>query len=170
MPATSAFASSSPENAGFTNVDLLPGLPSERGTETVTDLVHHHHRQISLGTRLCGLIGAHHTLRQRQDHEVDARIHVVLEEDFLAADFLVNARIVRKIVGDRLISVTEIARAERRVHHFHRRLMTLLRRTIGRFERQRILNIGNIFLEHRQLFAFLLVADEHRGAVRGLHA
>ncbi len=81
-----------------------------------------------------------------------------------------NARIVRQIVGDGLIAVAQIARAIWRVHHLHRRGVTLLRRPVLRREWQRVLDVGNVLLEHRELPALLFVAHQHRRAVRGLHA
>ena len=81
-----------------------------------------------------------------------------------------DARIVRQVVRDGLISVAEIAGAERRVHHLHRRLLSPLRRPILGLERQRVLNVGDIFLKRGQLAALLLVANEHCCAIRRFHA
>ena len=99
-----------------------------------------------------------------------ARVHEVLEEDFLRALLLVDARIVRQVVGDRLVAVTEIAGAKRRVHHFHRRDVAAHRRAILRRERQRLLDVGHPALVEIEVAALGVVADHHRGAVRRLHA
>ena len=91
------------------------------GTDSVTDLVHHYHRQVTIHGRHACLIFAHHQLRYGQDDVLDSRIHEILEEDSLAPFLFVNPRIVRKIIGDRLISVSQITGTEWSIHHFHRR-------------------------------------------------
>ncbi len=95
-------------------------------SDAVTDLVHHDHRQVSLHRCERGLIRPHEKLGDRQNDVVHARIHVVLEEDALASFLLVNAGIIRKVVSDRLITMAQITSAERGIHHFHRRLTSLL--------------------------------------------
>ena len=94
------------------------------------DFVHHHDGQVPVRRRLGRLLRQHDPLGQGKDHLVDPRVHEVLEENLLAAHFLVNAWIVRKIVGHRLIAVPQVAGAEWRIHHFHRRGMALLRWTV----------------------------------------
>ena len=81
-----------------------------------------------------------------------------------------DARIVRQIIGDGLIAVQQIARAVDAVHHFHRRLLAALGGQILWRKRERFLQVGHVFLEDRELFAFGLVADHHRRAVGSFHA
>jgi hypothetical protein len=131
----------------------------------VADLVHHGRREIPLGRRALGLRRIHHAPGQRQDDLVHARVHEILEENLFRAFFLMDTRIVRQIVGDRLVAVAQVARAERRVHHFHRRRVAADRRPVVALERQRVLNVGNPSLVRRQLPAFRLVSNEHGGAV-----
>jgi hypothetical protein len=134
------------------------------------NLVHQRERQITFRGGLRRLLRLHQLARDRQDHVRHARVHEVLEEDLLRALLLMDARIVRQIVGHRLIAVPQIARAIRRVHHFHRRQMAALRRTRGRIHRQRVLNIRHILLIDRQLLALFLIANQDRRAERRLHA
>ncbi|MBZ5543828.1 MAG: 4Fe-4S binding protein, partial [Acidobacteriia bacterium] len=68
----------------------------------------------------------------------------------------------------RLIAVAQIAAAERRVHHFHRRQVAALRRAFGSRQRQRVLNIRHVLLVQRQARALLLIADQHGSAIRSL--
>ena len=110
----------------------LPSRRANAGPEAVADLVHQHRRQIALGRRRARLRRVHDARGERQDDLVHARVHEVLEEDLLRALLLVDARIVRQVVGDGLIAVAQIARAERRVHHLHRRRVAAHRRTVRR--------------------------------------
>ena len=101
---------------------------------------------------------------------VDAGVGVVLEEDPLAALLLVHPRIVRQVVGRRLVAVAQVPGAKRRVHDFHRRHQAVLRRPILGRERQRVLEVGHPFLEDLELLALGFVAHHHCGAPRRLHA
>ena len=149
----------------FANVNLFTFFSREGRSQSVRDLMHHHGGEITFRARLLRVTGAHDSFREWKDDVVHARVHEVLEEDFLAAHFLVDARIVRQVVGDGLIAVPQIAGAERRIHHLHRRGVALLRRTIFSRERQRVLNVGNVLLKDGELLAFRRIAYENRGAV-----
>ena len=127
-------------------------------------------RQIAFGGSLRRLGGLHQLPRDRQDDVGHARIHEVLEEDLLRAFFLMDARIVRQIVGHRLVAMAQIAGAIRRVHHLHGRQMAALRRAGGGLHRERVLDIRHILLIDRQLPALLFIADQNRSAEGGLHA
>ena len=81
-----------------------------------------------------------------------------------------HTRIVRQVIRHRLVAMPEIARAIRRIHHLHGRGMTLLRRTVLGGQRQRILDLGHVFLKDRQIAALFFVTDQDRRAVRRLHA
>ena len=132
--------------------------------------MHHGARQIAVRGGERRLVRAQQALRDRQDHVIHARVHEILEENFLRAFLFVNARIVRQIVGHRLVAVAQVARAVRRVHHFHRREQSALRGPVLGRQRQAVLNVRNIFLEHFELAAFRFVADQDGGAVGSLHS
>ncbi len=132
--------------------------------------MHHCCRQVAFGGRERGLVSAQQSLGDRKNHVIHARVHEILEENFLRAFLLVNTRIVRQIVGHRLIAVAQIAGAIRRVHHFHGREMTSFGGTILGRQRQRILNVGDIFLEDVEFAALFIIADEDGGAVGSFHA
>ena len=70
-----------------------------------------------------------------------------LKKIFFAALLLVDARIVGQIVGHRLVAVPQVARAEGRVHHLHRRDVAALRRPVLGRQRQRILDVGHVLLK-----------------------
>ena len=153
----------------LSDVHLAAVSAGEGRSEAVTDLVHYHGGQIALGGRAPRLPRVHDARRQRQDDFVDARVHEVLEEDLLRALLLVNTRIVGQVVGDRLVSVAEVARPERRVHHFHRRHVAAHRRPVRLRQRQGVLNLRHPLLILREVLAFRLVPDEHGRAVRRFH-
>src|SRR5205823_2983015 len=69
---------------GLADVDALSVAPREGRPEAVGDLVHHHGGEIAFRRNVRGLVRTHQQPRHRQDHVVDARVHVVLEEDLLA--------------------------------------------------------------------------------------
>ena len=94
-----------------------------------------------------------------------------LKKIFFGALLLVDARIVRQVVGDRLVAVPQIAGAERRVHHFHRR-RDARASTAGPRPASGSASwmSGTYFLNIASFAALGLVADQDRGAVRGLHA
>jgi hypothetical protein len=148
----------------------LPFWRAKAGPKLVRDLVQQRGRHVALGRRLLSLAGLHQKLGDGQDHYGHARVHEVFEEDFLGALFLMNARVVRQIVGDGLVAVPQIAGAKRRVHDLHGREVTVLRWLGGRVDGERILNCGHVLLIDRQLAAFLFVANQHRGAVGRLDA
>ena len=68
------------------------------------------------------LFGPHDQARDGEDYVVHASVHEILEKDFLRAFLLVHARIIGQVVGDGLVTVRKVSRAEGRVHHFHRSL------------------------------------------------
>ncbi len=154
----------------FADVGLPAAHAGERRPEAVRDLVHERRGEIAVGGGAPGLRWIHHARGERQDHLVDARVHEVLEEDLLRALLLMDAGIVRQVVGHGLVAVAQVARAKRRVHHFHRRRVAAHRRPIGRRERQRVLDVGDVALVEGELLAFRLVADQDGRAVRRLHA
>ena len=147
------------------------GGAREGGAEAVRNFMHHRGAPDSRPRKPCAASSARsRRLRDRQDHVIHARVHEILEENFLRAFLFVNARIVRQIVRHRLVAVAQIARAIRRVHHFHRRKMPALRGAVLGRQRQAVLNVRNIFLEHVQLAALRLVAHQDRRAVGSFHA
>src|SRR6476469_3894520 len=73
------------------------------------------------------LFFGHHVARQRQNDVVDARVHEVLEKDLLAALQFVNTWIVRQVVSDSLIPVSEVGGPERGVHYLHWSLQATFR-------------------------------------------
>ena len=81
-----------------------------------------------------------------------------------------NARIVRQVVGDRLVAVPQVARPEWGIHHFHRRHVAAHRGPIDRRERQRILDVRHPLLILREVAALGFVANQNRRAVRRFHA
>ena len=103
-------------------VDLRVG-----GAEAVRDLMQNHAGQIALAAHVLGLLRRQHLARDGQDHVVHARVHEVLEEDLLRSLLRVDARIVGQIVRHGLVAVVQIARAQRRIDHLHRRRLALLR-------------------------------------------
>ena len=100
------------------------------GAESVRDFVEDHEVERAFAGDHLGLIGGQEALGERQNDDVHACVQEILPEDFLRAFFLMDARIVRQIIGDGLIAVEQIARAIDAVHHFHRRLLPALRRQI----------------------------------------
>ena len=60
--------------------------------------------------------------------ENPASIHEVSKKDLLAAFGLMDAGIVRQVVGHRLIPMQQVAGAKWGVHHLHRRHVATLRR------------------------------------------
>src|SRR5262252_1297631 len=81
-----------------------------------------------------------------------------------------DARIVRQIVSYCLVSVPQVTRAERGIHHLHRSRMATLGWAIFGCKRQRVLNVGNVLLIPCELLALRFIANEDRGPVRRLHA
>ena len=134
------------------------------------DLVHQGPDEITVGGGLRRVLFAQQAPGERNDDLGDPRVHVVLEEDPLAPLLLVDARVVGEVVGDRLVAVPQVARAEGRVHHLHRSGLAALGGTVLGRERQRVLDVGHVLLEDGELPALLLVADEDGGAVGTLHA
>jgi len=61
--------------------------------------------------------------------------------------------------------MAQIARAIRRVHHFHRGEETRASTADPRLPAATILDVRHIFLEHVQLATLLLIADEDSCAV-----
>ena len=93
------------------------------------------------------MLGLHQALGDRQNYVAHAGVHEVFEENLLAALGFMNSRIVGQIVGNRLITVSQIGGAERRVHHLHRRSQTAFRWPVLRRQWESFLNIGHIFLK-----------------------
>ena len=87
----------------------------------MADLMHHGGRHVSFRTRLRSVLRIHNALGERQDDVVYARIHIVLEEDFLGSLLFVNPRIIGQIVGHSLIAVAQITSPKWCIHHLHRR-------------------------------------------------
>ena len=81
-----------------------------------------------------------------------------------------NSRIVGQIVRHRLVAMAQVARAVRRVHDLHRGFEAVLGGPVFRRQRQRILNVSDILLKHRQLAALRVIADQHGSAEGSLHA
>src|SRR5262249_50354080 len=109
---------------GFTYIDFASFSTRECRTKPMTDFVHDGAVKIPFTTDFLSLIGTHNLLGQWQDDVVHSRIHEIFEEYFLAALFFMNARIVGKIVSDRLVTMTQISRTKWGVHYFHRRLQS----------------------------------------------
>ena len=154
---------------GLADIHLLAIPVSKVRSQTVRNLVHHGGGKIAFARRLGRLLRLHDLAGERQDDVIHPRVHKVLEEDFLGAFRLMNTRIVGQIVGHRLVAVAQVAGAEGRVHHLHGREVAAFGGTVFGLERQRILNIGNIFLEDRQLLALSIIAHQHRRAIGGLY-
>ena len=128
----------------FADVDLPAVAARERRPEAVTDLVHHGRRQVAFGGGLPRLRRIHHAARQAAGSLRLTRASMkFLKKIFLVPFSCVDARVVRQVVGDRLVAVPQIAGAERRVHHLHRRGVAAHRRPIGGGQRQRVLNLGH---------------------------
>ena len=132
--------------------------------------MHHRGCEITVARSLRGLVRAQQALGNRENDVSDSRVHEILEKDFLRAFLLMNPRIVGKIIGYSLIAMPQITGAERSIHHFHRRAVTGLRRSVLGRERKRVLNRRHVFLEKSQLLALFLVANHDRGAIRSFHA
>jgi hypothetical protein len=111
---------------GFVDGQLLAVLAREDGSQFVGDFMHQRAGHVAFARGFGGLRRGHQELGDGQNHEVDAGIQEVLEEDFLAAFFLVDARVVGQIVGDGLVAVEQVAGAVGGVHHFHGREMAAL--------------------------------------------
>ena len=106
---------------GFANIHLLAIDMRVCGPEPMRDLMQDGGGQIAVCGDIVDLCGSEHLPGDGQDDLADARIHEVLEENLLGAIFCMNSRIVGQIVRYRLVAVTQVARAERRIGDLHRR-------------------------------------------------
>ena len=95
---------------GLRDRNLLSVHARVRRSQPVRDFVQHHGRQITFGRSPRRLRFRHQIFRQRQHDVVHARVHEILEEDFLGALRVVNARIVRQVVRHGLIAVQQSRR------------------------------------------------------------
>ena len=77
-------------------------------------------REIPIAGCLGRLVLTHQPLRNRKHDVINACIHKVFEKDLLRTLLLMDPGIVGQIIGDGLISMTQIAGTEWSVHHFHR--------------------------------------------------
>ncbi len=78
--------------------------------------------------------------------------------------------IVGEIVGYGLIAMPKVAGPEWRIRDFHGSDVACLGGPVRRRQRQRILEFRNVLLKDGQLPALGLIADQDRGAIRGLYA
>ena len=134
------------------------------------DLVHHCRSQITFAGGARCLVRIHQFLGDGQNHVVDARVHEILEENFLGPFLLVDAWIVGQIIGHSLVSMAQVAGAKWRIHHFHRRGLAAFRWPVSSIKGKSILNVRHIFLEHRQLLAFCLIAHQNGHSIASLNA
>ena len=81
-----------------------------------------------------------------------------------------NARIVRKVVGDGLVPVPQVPRAVRRVHDFHGGGPAALGRPVLGRQGKGLLELGDELAELFEPGALAFVADEHGRAVGSLDA
>ena len=131
----------------------------------MANLMHDRRCHISLRARLRRLLRIHDALGKRQNYVVHTRIHVVLEEDLFRSLLLVNAWIVREVISDSLIAVTQVSAAKWRVEDLHRRGLTSLGWTVFWRERQCVLNLRHVLLICCELRALRFIADHHGRAI-----
>ena len=132
--------------------------------------MHHRGGEITIRGSQRGLIGAQQPLGNRKNDVVHPCIHVIFEENFFCAFGLMHLGVIRQIVRDGLVAMAQITGPVRGIHYFHRRHVTLLRRSVLRRKRQSILNRRHVLLEDVQLAAFGVIADQYSGSVGRLHA
>ena len=73
--------------------------------------MHHGGREITVRGCERGFVGAHQSLGDGQNDVIHARVHKILKENFLRPFLLVDARIVRQIIGHCLVAVAQVSRA-----------------------------------------------------------
>ncbi len=104
---------------GLADIGFAGGSAREGRAQAMGDFVQEGAREVAFAAHFGSLVGAHHAFGHGEDDVVHARVHEILEEDFLCALDLVDAGIIGQIVGDGLVAVAQVAGAIGRVHHLH---------------------------------------------------